>query len=161
MHKTNNGFTLIELLITLLIAAILVTIAIPNFSGLIQNNRIITQTNDLIADLNFARSEAIKRGSEVSVTAEDGGWANGWSIKPADAADSDFLRQSSAAQDMSIKTAGGDGTTIAFLSSGNTTNGSLLSLTLCDARGDNFARVIGIGVTGRITLLSNNTANCA
>ena len=48
MHGVNKGFTLIELLITLVIAAILVTIAVPNFSGLVQNNRLITQTNSLI-----------------------------------------------------------------------------------------------------------------
>jgi len=163
MHKTNKGFTLIELLITLLIAAILVAIAIPNFSGLIQNNRIITQTNSLIADLNYARSESIKRGTPVSISAEDGEWANGWIIKLQSAADADFLRQSSSVQKgLSIKTDDSIDT-IAFLASGNVVIASDEEprLTLCDTRGDDFARVIGIAVTGRVALISNEGADCA
>lgn len=158
MHKINKGFTLIELLITLLIAAVLVTIAIPNFSGLIQNNRLISQTNSLIADLNYARSESIKRRAAITITPSGGNWHNGWRIKPTDADDSDFLRLASAtAQGLSINTEGGN--TITFLSSGNTTNNSLSSLTLCDTRGDDFARVLSIEITGRIAL-SNEDANC-
>jgi len=165
MHRIQKGFTLIELLITLVIAAILVTIAIPNFSGLIQNNRLISQTNSLIADLNYARSESIKRGTPVSVSAEDGEWANGWVIKLQSAADTDFLRQSAAVQKgLSIKTDDSIDT-IAFLASGNVVidadEETQPKLTLCDARGDDFARVIGIEVTGRITILSNEGENCA
>ncbi len=150
---------MVELLITLVIAAILVTIAVPNFSGLIQNNRLITQTNSLIADLNYARSESIKRGAAITITPSGGNWDNGWRIQLTDADDSDILRLASATpQGLSIKTEDGD--TIAFLSSGSTTNDSLSSLTLCDARGDDFARVIGIEVTGRIAI-SSQDANCA
>jgi type IV fimbrial biogenesis protein FimT len=61
--KQNSGFSLIELIVTLVVAAILASIAIPNFRDFIRNNQISTQTNDLVGDLAFARSEAIKRGS--------------------------------------------------------------------------------------------------
>ena len=43
------------------VAAILVAVAVPNMRTFIQNGRLNTQTNDLIGDLNLARSEAIKR----------------------------------------------------------------------------------------------------
>jgi type IV fimbrial biogenesis protein FimT len=62
-----SGFTLIELLVTLAIAAIAVAIAIPNFTAFVQNNRLVMQANDLVSALNYARSEAIKRGVRVSV----------------------------------------------------------------------------------------------
>ena len=58
----NSGFTLLELMVALFVALVLAGVAVPNMRGFAQNSRISTQTNDLVADLNFARSEAIKRG---------------------------------------------------------------------------------------------------
>lgn len=157
MEKINKGFTLIELLITLVIAAILVTIAVPNFSGLIQNNRFATHTNRLIADLNFARSEAIKRGAPVLASAIDDDWAKGVTVKLSGSTDTEFLRQSTSSESaISIRTDGD--TDITFFASGRT-NSALSNLTLCDTRGDDFGRVISIGQTGRIAI-RNNDADC-
>jgi type IV fimbrial biogenesis protein FimT len=60
--RKYSGFSLLELIITLSILAILATVAIPSMSTVIQNNRRTTQVNDFVADLNMARTEAIKRG---------------------------------------------------------------------------------------------------
>ncbi len=62
-----RGFTLIELVVTMAVAAILVAVAVPNMRTFIQNGRLNTQVNDLIGDLSLARSEAIKRRSNVGV----------------------------------------------------------------------------------------------
>lgn len=63
----QSGFTLMELIITLVVAAILVALAVPNMRTFIQNGRLSTQANDFVTDLTYARSEAIKRGTNVGV----------------------------------------------------------------------------------------------
>jgi type IV fimbrial biogenesis protein FimT len=85
------GFTLMELIVTISIAGILVNIAIPSFISIIKNNRMSTQVNEFTTSLNFARSEAIKRGIPVTLCkSKDGStcvadktvsnWAQGWII---------------------------------------------------------------------------------
>lgn len=82
----NHGFTLIELMVTLLVAAILLGVAVPNFSRLVESNRVTAATNELVAALNGARSEAVRRGRDVVICASDdgndcgaaNGWRDGW-----------------------------------------------------------------------------------
>jgi type IV fimbrial biogenesis protein FimT len=76
--KPASGFTLLELIVTITVAGILMAIAIPNFYGLIRNNRLTTYTNEFVSSLNLARSEAIKRGLSVSVR-KIGGTGTYWS----------------------------------------------------------------------------------
>lgn len=65
--RIMQGFTLVELIITLAVAAILLSLAVPSFSTMIMNNRATADTNELLADINYARSEAVKRGSPVGI----------------------------------------------------------------------------------------------
>ena len=69
--SVRNGFTLLELMITLAILAIVVTLAAPPMSGLVYDNRLTTTANAFVADLNLARSEAMKRGTTVVVCRTD------------------------------------------------------------------------------------------
>jgi type IV fimbrial biogenesis protein FimT len=62
----QGGFTIVELMITVCLAAILFGFAIPSFRRMIVNNRLVTQTNDLIGAINYARSEAITQNSSVT-----------------------------------------------------------------------------------------------
>lgn len=68
----KKGFTLIELLVTLAVLAIVMAFAVPSFQQLIANNRLSTEVNTLVSALQLARSEAVKRGTEVSVAATNG-----------------------------------------------------------------------------------------
>ncbi len=65
--RRQRGFTLIELLVTLSVAAILLTVAVPNYITFVQNSRLATQANDLVTMLNYARSEALKRNQRITV----------------------------------------------------------------------------------------------
>lgn len=80
------GFTLMEMLIAIAVLAILVTLAVPSFQQLIQNNRLSAQGNELVAAFQFARSEALKRGVWAEICASNDGetcsddFADGWLV---------------------------------------------------------------------------------
>lgn len=59
------GLTLIELLISLALLSIVVIGGIPAFSEFTANNRMITEKNRLVGEVNLARSEAILRSKRV------------------------------------------------------------------------------------------------
>jgi len=76
----SHGFTLIELVITLAVLGIVLAFAVPAFNGVIENNRVTTQANTLLGAMNYARSEAVRRGEVVSLQREAGGFESGWCV---------------------------------------------------------------------------------
>ncbi len=84
--NVSKGFTLVELLATISIATILLAAATPSFVEMSRKNRLVTYTNDFIATVNLARSEAIRRGAPVSIchsndtTSCSGTWSDGWIV---------------------------------------------------------------------------------
>jgi len=92
IHRTGcsreAGFNLLELLITMSVAAILLTIAVPSFQYVTNSNRIAGEVNGLVGDLQFARAEAIKEGRTVTVCvsvdhatcANSSAWQSGWIV---------------------------------------------------------------------------------
>ena len=92
--RHSRGFTLIELLVVVTIAAILLALAVPSLTRLIQSTTISSNVNTLMADLRFARSESIRLGGGVVMcrssspeaanatcaTGSTQGWESGWII---------------------------------------------------------------------------------
>ncbi|WP_198683206.1 GspH/FimT family pseudopilin [Peristeroidobacter agariperforans] len=65
-NRPVSGFTMIELLVTVAVASITLALAVPSFTQMTVNSRLTTQSNEVVAALNLARSEAIKRNVRVS-----------------------------------------------------------------------------------------------
>lgn len=86
MLRLYKGFTLVELMVTVAIAAIVLGIAIPSFNTLMLNNRSMALGEDFAMALNYARGEAVKRKSRVSLCASNDGincagtWADGFMV---------------------------------------------------------------------------------
>ena len=79
----NDGLTLIELATTIAVAAVLLAIAVPSFSNIILTNRYSAQSNDFMVAMQVARSEAIKRQAEVTISSATGtaDWSQGWIVE--------------------------------------------------------------------------------
>jgi type IV fimbrial biogenesis protein FimT len=74
------GFTLIEAMVTVTVAIILATIALPSYTSFVASQRVKLVASDLIISMTKARNEAIMRNANVTVKANAGGWQNGWQI---------------------------------------------------------------------------------
>jgi type IV fimbrial biogenesis protein FimT len=121
-----NGFSLVELMVTITVAAILVTIALPGFRNVIHRNQVTAASNDVLASFAYARSEAIGRGQMVSMCPSSDGanctpagqdFAPGWMVytypagsasanKPYVAATALLLRATPARAGVSIRSKG-------------------------------------------------------
>lgn len=158
----QNGFTLLELMVTILIIAIVTTLAVPAMSDLVKNNRLTSAVNDLIASTTLARSEAIKRRAPVTVCISDnplaaapvcdanagGQWETGWVVfsdtdgdAVIDAAETLLQQHAPLDASIEIRTDPAFATYVSFSSSGQTRsiapglappNGDLV---FCDDRG--------------------------
>lgn len=83
MQRKPAGFTLIELMVTISVLVILLTIAVPSFQEFIRGQRVKTTSFDVYSALTYARSEAMKRNGDVTITPVSSNWANGWNIAAA------------------------------------------------------------------------------
>lgn len=151
LHK---GFTLIELMVTISVAAILLVIAVPNFQTFVLNNRITGQANDMMTALNYARSEAIKRGTPVSMRSSAGStnWSAGWFVfsdpngnGAVDTGDTTLRIWPALGGGNTLNA---DLTSVTFDSSGFA-RASATTFRLCDSRLTSFARNIQLAGSGR------------
>lgn len=84
--RRAKGFTLLELLFTITVAAVLLGIAAPSFRDMSIRNSLAASSNDVIASIAYARSEAIRQSTPVSICASNdgatctGSWSDGWII---------------------------------------------------------------------------------
>lgn len=66
--QTQRGFTLLELIVTLAVAAIIISLAVPSFSNMLARHRLSAAASTLKLDLQEARSQAIKLNKNVYVS---------------------------------------------------------------------------------------------
>lgn len=63
--QKNNGFTLIELMITLLVLAIVASIALPSMSSFFDRHRVISAAEELYGVVQQARTESLARSTSI------------------------------------------------------------------------------------------------
>jgi len=85
-----GGLTLVELMLVVALLGVLTAVAVPSFQSLQQRTQMRTEATRLLAALNLARSEAVRRNLPVSlcpssyavsgVLACDGDYSGGWVV---------------------------------------------------------------------------------
>lgn len=173
MNNRKQGFTLIELLITISVLAILLAIGAPNLQMFIQNSRLMSQTSGLVGDLNFARSEAVKRGGAVNVCASADGatcsgavtWETGWIVFNENSAPPNTAVDAGDAILRVTPALGGNNTlraarpAIRFSPQGYSV-GFTDTFGACDSRGLGSARNVVVSNQGRVTTGTGGIASC-
>jgi type IV fimbrial biogenesis protein FimT len=167
-RRPSRGFTLLELLMVVAVGAIVLGLGIPSFMDLIARNRMTTQVNELIANLQLARSEAIKRRVEIVlcpstgddednlVCAEQTSWDTGYIIFPdrndnrdRDPASEELLRVVEGSADAAVTITGNhNGNHITYDAEG-ASRGNAGTFTLCDTSNSADPRAVIISPVGR------------
>ena len=184
----SRGFTLIELLVVLTITAVLATLAVPSFTRLIQSTTISSNVNTFMADMRFARSEAVRRGGAVVMCRSDApelanptcgtgsgpggnGWVSGWIIfqdsnnSGTKTAAEPLIRVQAPLTSMDSIVEGGSSssTALRFTATGRLLN--LSSATQFQFGGGNYAndvqRVLCVNLSGRARIAGNGTTSCS
>jgi type IV fimbrial biogenesis protein FimT len=88
--RAQAGLSLTELVVSITIASILMAIGVPSYRYVTYSNRVSTEINSLLGDMQYARSEAVKEGwmvtmcpalnTQYNACAGTSNWNNGWII---------------------------------------------------------------------------------
>jgi type IV fimbrial biogenesis protein FimT len=156
-----SGFTLIEFIFATAIVATLCAISLPALGSLMQSGQSRAAHNTLITALNFARSSAVSRSSEIVLCpsadqnhCDDGiWWQHGWIVfqdldrNGTRNGDEPILNRTPPQPGMAIASSiGRDHVTYRIDGSATGTN---LTFTLCDRRGASHASTIVVSNSGR------------
>lgn len=183
IEEPESGFTLIELMVTLGIAAIFLSQAIPGFQSLIMSHRQVVRVNLLVGTLSVARSEAVKRAGRVVVCPSSDGvtctestqWKVGWIVFADDdnsgtrgEVDSQMeelirVHEGFPTEKVSFLGAGTIQSYVSFTAVGTIrkTDGGLQNgtFTYCNEQGIKHATVISINIMGQAST-SKGAAEC-
>ena len=75
-----RGFTLIELMFVVAIAAIFMTLGVPQMTEFVADQRVRTATSDIAGEIAFARAKAIEASRRVYIEKLGASWNNGWRV---------------------------------------------------------------------------------
>ena len=172
MTNLQRGITILELALTLSLAALMVGIAVPSMTDFMANQRITAATNQMIAHLQYARTEAITRYQNVIACPSDDQFnctGNRWDVGWIVFLDPDDNRQADQTQDIlrvvsadeRVQISSGGRFRVRFQPSGGA-YGSNLTLRVCSPVKQLDGRAVIVSNPGRVRVqgrLSHSECN--
>lgn len=159
--KGEAGATLLQAMLTIVITGILLVLGIPGLQERVLDARRDGLVGNVVAGLNFARSEAIRRGCRITACPSADGlrcngdthWETGWIVfadingnGERDSQETILRRQDADGSDGTLR---GARTKLAYQSTGIAA-GYTDTIRACDQRGTEHARSVIISNTGRV-----------
>lgn len=163
--QNEKGFTLVELVVTLGIAALLLSMAVPSMGTFLSNSRQAGAINDFVASVRMARSTAIEANTDVTIcpsasgsNCENVAWHEGWIVfkdldnnQVVDENDT-IVRIYDRAAGVDIRPSQTEGF-LHYRPNGRIVHqqvsGSAGDFTVCDGRGPDYAKVMILDLSGR------------
>jgi len=182
-----RGFTIPEVIITLGVAAIILTTAVPGVNNTIKDNRLAARVNEIITDIHYARSEAAKRDVRVILcrssnpnassptcstnSANDYTWTwgylifadNGMGANSVYDAGSDILlrRGQPASAGVKMRTNSTWNKNLEFNPNGSIHEDGVAIMSICDDRGKEDGRQVVVSLSGVPRMYSDDISTCA
>ena len=166
--RREGGFTLIELMVTVGILAIVLSVGVPSYRGMVMDNRLATQANLFATSIKLARSNAVKFQRNATVCSSSNydapkprcspnqeDWSKGWIVWV------DKNRDSRTDENEIISVFGPvhEALTLKSISANRFTYNArgfatlaAADLTLCDSRSGETGRRIKVNTTGRTNI---------
>ena len=171
--RVVSGFTLIKLVVTIAVTALLLTLAIPSFEEVINNNQLTAAANEMMASLQATRMESIRRNRrtvlclsatpDATTPACSGSGVRGWIVfkdddKNATPTSAEVVRTTGVHQRVQAIASSAFGTRVTFRSDGLAYDGSgnllAASIALCipTARPTTNIRYVNIGAGNQVSI---------
>ncbi|MFK4751050.1 GspH/FimT family pseudopilin [Oceanobacter antarcticus] len=171
-----SGFTLIELMVTIAIFGIIMFAAAPSLSSFLSRSELTAEANRFMGALVFARTEAVKRNTNVvlcpskdQTSCNSSNWADGWiTFQDTDgsgtlAADSseEVIKYADAASSVNIYPDSEFAAAIRYKADGNITNNPG-KVVICSEQAPAAvnAREVGIASGGRTSITATQKSDC-
>jgi type IV fimbrial biogenesis protein FimT len=167
MRNRVSGFNMIEMLIVIAIAAILLSIAVPSYKYVTTSNRISSEVNSLLGDMQFARYEAIKEGQTITVCPSTDGatcsatnvWNTGWIVQTSNSTGTNYtLRYQRAFNSTDTFTSNDSVQSMAFNREGFASGLTVSTITFSLHNASNtssYTRCLAVGISGMLTTQLN------
>jgi type IV fimbrial biogenesis protein FimT len=158
MARGRRGFTLVEMVVTVAVIGIILAIGVPSMTGFLASRAAVANAEELAEALRFARSEAVKRGTQVTICSSDTSkseptcsnsksWMSGWIVDMG----GKTLRVQNIVR--SMKSLDAETDTVTFESNGIASSGatSFVFKPIGEAR-DESVRTVSLNIQGQVSI---------
>ena len=181
IRSRSHGYTFPELLVTLSVVAIMLSVAVPNLSNMVRDNRLVTELNLVMTNIHLARNEAAKRDVRVILCrsanpnfpvptcgGSEKDWSTGYLVFTGEDGNNTYQAGTDtllgigqpAQEGVKLRTTTAWNNNLEINSNGTLNESSTAIMVLCDDRGNSNGRQITIPLSGIPRMYAINTEDC-